>query len=202
MAMIDYGTILVRNDKIMNYGQFFMDGVTDRGSKIPDELDCPWSRVGKILINGNYYACAGDNNFMLCFYKTYFTAIVKGEAKGNVWLGQAGSWNGTRSDEYSFVTKNPYEKIFNLFGCGVMISCTCLDPNIRVYESYKAYSRRFKVSFIYNGDRYDIYTGYGIDSKEEVYEKIKFTAYDFSDNERDILDEVFRKHHEITEKEV
>ena len=74
---MDYGAILRVNGKFINKNKdLFMDSsdtcyVCDQATYFDDES----KEIRTTHINGNFYVYAGDENFMLCFYKGYFYAI-------------------------------------------------------------------------------------------------------------------------------
>lgn len=177
MATIDYGAIVVRDGKFVNRDVMFMEK-TDLGCDLPECEDG--------------YACVGDANFMVSFYQSKVSIIINGEEARNIWIGACDGYSDNHSK--AFYTKLPYEKMFNVCGSGVDISFECIDRQRRIDPfGYKYYSDKFLVSFSYKGHEYRVYTGYGIDTKEDVYERIKYDHYGYSDIERSVIDKVFKE---------
>lgn len=61
--------------------------------------------------------------------------------------------------------------------------------NPRYWIKYK--TSRWKATWDYNGNHYEVIYGYGIDPNEKVWNDIKFDHYEFTDVEREIIDEWF-----------
>lgn len=115
MAMIDYGTILVRDGVIVNKGKMFMDE-SDTGFKTE--------------LTDNYFAVAGDENLTMCFYKYNVAVYCEGRLICSLWLGYAGIDNdgktmGTLRDE----------KFFDIGGSGCDIHVKAIDQNIYDVET-------------------------------------------------------------------
>jgi hypothetical protein len=182
MAMIDYGTILVRDGIIQNRDQMFMEK-TDLGCDIPDKLAFRGDPDRVAFVNGDFFAYAGDMDFMLCFYKYRVLVISNGIYVGDVWIMDN--------------IKPPYEKRLNLFGSGVDVTFECIDHKGRVNEYWNRYEypTKYKVSWKYKGHKYVAYTGYGIDPKQSVYDRIKTgdNGYDYTEAEIAELDRVFKE---------
>ena len=84
MAAIDYGTILVRDGIIQNRDRMFMEK-TDLGCDIPDKLAFRGDLDRVVFIKGDFFAYAGDIDFMLCFYKYRVLVIFNGIYVGDVY---------------------------------------------------------------------------------------------------------------------
>ena len=195
MAMIDYGTIVVRNGVIQNAGEMFMK-ISDRGCDIPETIEAVDSSDKKDFgVSGEYFAYAGDLEFLMCFYKREALIVVKNKVAGFLCFGEAGNvWYNT--NKFYIPTKSPFERFFNLFKSGIDVVVENIDHEMQknVWGSGyvdKYYNDKYHISFDYKGDRYDIYTGYGIDNNLEVYNRIKFDSYGYTETERRVLDEVF-----------
>lgn len=173
MAVIDYGAILVKNGKIVNKNIFSMEK-TDNGYKIP--------------YNISFYVACGDEKFCLAFFKRQVYVIINGVFVGTVWIDEVGN-----ADNDQIFIKMPYEKRLNLFDSGISVTFEAIDHDLlRDAEyGYRYYSGKYHTNFTYDGNVYDIYFGYGIDSDEEIYNKIKFTSYDYTEKERNVMDKVF-----------
>jgi hypothetical protein len=182
MAMLDYGTILVRDGIIQNRDQMFMEK-TDLGCDIPDKLALRGDPDRVAFISGDFFAYAGDMDFMLCFYKYRVLVISNSIYVGDVWI----------MDDI----KPPYEKRLDLFGSGIDVTFECIDHKGRVNEYWNQYEypTKYKVSWEYKGHKYVAYTGYGIDPKQSVYDMIKTgdNSYDYTETEIAELDRVFKE---------
>lgn len=180
MAMIDYGSLLVRNGKLMNLGEMFMEK-TDRGCDIPEPF------------NGEFFVYAGDEDFMLCFYKSRVAVLINGKLAGDVWIGSCDGYC-CRVESKIIYTKLPYEKRLGIFGSGIDVTFECIDHEGFVTDlGTFTYSGKYKVSWAYKGDNYICYTGYGIDPQQSVYDRIKDNSYGYTETEIAELDRVFKE---------
>ena len=191
MSAIDYGTIVTRNGEFVNVSTHFMKK-TDLG------FDIPKCVAGTNMeICGNYFAYVGNpNDIMFCFYKHIVDVIQNNTYMGRIYIGESGSFNILATENRMFLTKSPYEKIFNVFGTGVTMTFECIDKNIQHYNNgywdETFYTQKFKVSFEYAGNNYVVYTGYGIDTDPNVYKDITESgAYDYTETEIEELNKVF-----------
>ena len=90
MAMIDYGAILRVDGKIVNLDQMFMD-CADTGyicQQAYDEKHKQTINIQPIDIQHNYFVYAGDENFLLAFYKEWFYVIHQNKIIGSYWHRQ------------------------------------------------------------------------------------------------------------------
>lgn len=192
MATIDYGTIVTRNGEFVNVSTRFMKK-TDLG------FDIPKCVVGTNMeVCGNYFAYVGNpNDIMFCFYKHIVDVIQNYTYMGRIYIGDAGAFDIPSTEKNRmFLTKSPYEKIFNVFGTGVTVTFECIDKNIQHYNNgywdETFYTQKFKVSFEYAENNYVVYTGYGIDTDPNVYKDITESgAYDYTETEIEELNKVF-----------
>ena len=183
MSMIDYGAILKKNGKIVNRGEFFMDmkkavGWTDNPpvryadcdclDGLGNSMCCACSRMvfekrddGYIhpiadchgnepfptdKIGDNWFAYAGDTELVVGFYKQMVMTWYNGEKKVH-WL----RWD--YADKYSI----------NIEVGGTKLHFKALSENKSVY-----YGR-----FYYKGDLYEVVFGYGIDSTQSTWNRVK-----------------------------
>ena len=194
MATIDYGTVVTRNGEFVNVSTRFMKK-TDLGFDVPEFVI---NENTDMEVRGNYFAYVGNSDdIMFCFYKHIVDIIYKNTYVGRIYIGEAGSFNIPANEKnHMFLTKSPYEKIFNVFGTGVTMTFECIDKNIQHYNNgywiETFYSQKFKVSFEYAANNYVVYTGYGIDTDPKVYENITESgAYDYTKTEIEELNKVF-----------
>ena len=214
MAMIDYGAILRVDGKIVN-NELFME-VSDTGY-IPPEKVTDDAYEEDIYINGNYFVYAGDEDFLVCFYKTSFVVIYD----GRVVLSRWGFWYENILSYTHYLNKLPSITISRLDKNKHCSGEDLLDyvdyyelieearkhnkkrellrwqrVAKRIYRNRKAgryqyYSQRFVATWDYDGRHYECIYGYGIDPNKEVWGEIKHKHYDFSDTERRIIDSWF-----------
>lgn len=177
MAMIDYGAIVIKNGKVVNENQFFMDmldsvGWTDAPEKFYPDCTCFDKRTGESLcwdcdkikeggldckgnrheyknnlLRGNYFAYVGDEELTLCFYKSWMAVAVNMKRLDGIY---------PRYFEYPSVKSHHYN--FN----GVNVNVRSIDKNSVLVASFK-----------YNGDFYKVVFGYGIDSEKRVWDRVK-----------------------------
>lgn len=186
MASIDYGTILVKNGELINTERYMEK--SDMGVSY-EEITSNLNNERNVDCSGS--VIVGDADFCITFWKTHATIIMNHKVCGQIWFGRCGCFGFTQ-DEFHIITKAPWEKILNIFNSDTDIIVECIDHNIRQDKNgIKYYSDRYHVQFEYKGNTYDIYTGYGIDSRIDVYNRIKFEHYSYTETERNVLDNVF-----------
>lgn len=210
MAFIDYGALLRVNGKFLNKNDDLFVKSSDTGyvcDKATYYSDSE-KKVIEIDIMGNYYVYAGDENFLLCFYKGYFYVISNNKiihtVSYNPFISETFYLDGYPSikvesldktirreycalpDEYD--RKYFYERYGKKKG-QVRINRICKRHNKSFYNTR---SSRWLATWDYNGNHYEVIFGYGIDPVESVWNRIKFDHYDFSDVERKIIDEWFK----------
>lgn len=72
LAMIDYGTIVIKNGKVINQNIMFQDMFSCVG----------WT---KEKVDGNFFAYVGNEKITLCFYKNFFHIYEDKEFVGEIW---------------------------------------------------------------------------------------------------------------------
>ncbi len=82
MAMIDYGALLRKNGKFINKNNDLFMESSDTGYICKDAVD---EHGYKYDIDGNYFVYAGDENFMVVFYKTTYKVISDGKILYSGW---------------------------------------------------------------------------------------------------------------------
>lgn len=179
MAMIDYGAIVIKNGKIINENQFFMNmydsvGWSDAPEKYHEDCDCTDPKTGESLCweckrwnDKDGVDCHGvehlyDHKLLNNNYYAYV-------GDKNLTLCFYKSWmavavNGKRIDgifpsynEYRSVKSHHYD--FN----GTKVDVKSIDGNSILMATLK-----------YNGDSYKIIFGYGIDNEKRVWNKAKY----------------------------
>lgn len=210
MAFIDYGALLRVNGKFINKNSnLFMD-CSDTGY-ICDKatyFDTYENKERDAHIKGNYYVYAGDENFLLCFYKGYFYVIHNNKIihaiSYNKFLSEIFYFDNLPSIKVEHLNKNFIKKyydkpneddkkwLFNYYGKKRgLLKLKNWIKNSRKY--YKELTSRWKATWDYNGSHYEVIYGYGIDPDEKVWNDIKFDHYEFTDVEREIIDEWFKE---------
>lgn len=247
MGMIDYGTLVKVNGKIINEGIMFMEK-SDLGIIPVDSAYDEYNPGDVQLIRDKYFAYAGDEELMICFYKNLMTFVSGDKYLGCVSMGQP--WHekyDSKNMRYGLFN----EKLFNPFNCGIDVRFESLDPNIQhceraydgetIYEdgeelivksywklikdayglsdvygskTYTAYrkmcknlrrkknfgwsvwgrhydeydvSDRFYVTFQYNGNTYEIVTGYGIDWNRSFYTEENMNRFGYTEKEQEFM---------------
>lgn len=210
MAAIDWGALLRVNEKFINKNDDLFSYCSDTGYVCDKATYYSESEKKDIEIDimGNYCVYAGDKNFLLCFYKGYFYVISHNKIIHTVsynpfvsetfYLDNYPSIKVERLDkiirrEY-FALPDEYDREFyKKYGKKkgqVKINRICKRHN---KSFYKIYLPRWKATWDYNGNHYEVIYGYGIDPSEDVWNDIKYDAYDFTDIERKIIDSWFNK---------
>ena len=171
-------------------------------------------------INGNYFVYAGDENFLVVFYKGMYKVI------SNEKVIHSG-WNVCCNSETFYLDGLPNLKVSMLSKHYERTLFSCLDEeNIKEdYEWFLEYKgkkyadrwlrRRYKSKYMtlrghggyasnerpyrfiaewdYNGHHYEVIFGYGIDNDEEVWNRIKNEHYGFRQDEIEIIDSWFNE---------
>ncbi len=211
MAMIDYGAILRVDGKFVNKNKGLFMEVSDTGYEPPEKVYDP-KYNNTFSIKGNYFVYAGDENFLVCFYKCYLCAVNKNKIIFDYW-----------GDDFSHQFILPNEKIIKVEHLDNMRykESPFFDDDIldiaseyrknnktrqlkrlhRILKSRHRYSKnpykyktnRYIATWEHNGHNYECIFGYGIDPNEEVWEDIKDEHYDFTDIERNIIDMWFKE---------
>lgn len=190
MAMIDYGAIVKINGVIKNRNQFFMDmleatgwvdmpriryedcdcvedGCSDchccpRAQKkhYADEKlgewdyitgDCRGNSIWQNKVDKNFFAYAGDEDFTVAVYKTLTVFINKDKSI------HAAYW-------FPFEDHMVKHHTFKVNGKPVRVKIRQICE-----DCCQLYMR-----FVYKGDVYEIVYGYGIDSDQKTWNRIKY----------------------------
>lgn len=210
MSIIENGALLKVNGKFVNKNtELFMD-CSDTGyiCEKATYFDEYANKNKEVDIDGNFYVYAGDEKFMLCFYKGYFYVISHNKiihsVAYNPFVSETFYFNGfpnvtvERLDKDSRYKKSflPYEaalrEIYSYMGKKQ------IQQHIRrLYKRYgmkkdKVRCTRWKATWDYNGNHYEVIFGSGIDNNEEVWNEIKCdNDFDFSETEIKIIDDWF-----------
>lgn len=235
MAMIDYGTMVKVNGKIVNNGIGFMCK-TDTGY------------VPCADIVENYFASVGDKNLIISFYKMSIAFFRNEQEIGRIHCEEPYESGKVRKHNYMYSL--PHEKFINPFDCGIDVrvdaledifrtentedfdndeffghgtsywrltkdaygitdnySCdskkyyTKMKKNIRRVKqlekldkraSWKhydgvSYPGRYYITFEYNGNKYEIVTGYGVDSSKSFYTDNNMDRFGYTAKEKEFM---------------
>lgn len=198
MAFADYGAVVKKNGKIItdpnggffqnfstlkykNEGHYIKNDQYVEGSDEPDEIwvddedNCDETIIKlqqedgsfeDYSIAGNYFATIGDRNFLIGFYKCDFLIAINGETRYD------DSEYGAKSIHQHFWHENrkkPLEMSIDYNGIHY--------TNITVSFVDRKWKDVFKAVFTYNGDKYEVIFGYGVDSNPEyLYGKDSYFA--------------------------
>lgn len=131
MAMFDYGYILLRDGKLIDCTNqhMFMDKSDVEVSPVDEAYD--YYNKGH-LIGEEYFAYVGDENLMLCFYKTHIKLVRGDRVLGTIYCGQCNDkYPDDRNVYYSTLTN---ETLFNPFNCGIDIKINLLDDRYYISD--------------------------------------------------------------------
>lgn len=200
MAFIDYGALLRVNGKFINKNEdMFMDLIYETVTE---------EKGNEIQINGNYFVGAGDKDFYLVFYKSIFHVISNGEIIHTDWdnpfdseIFYIDNFPNVKVEhidkniysEYSNKLDN-YDREFYLNRYGkklgqLKINGRCKKSKRSIYN-YK--TQKYLATWDYNGDKYEVIFGYGIECNEKSYNDIKNNSYNYTDIERELIDSWFK----------
>ena len=225
MAMIDYGAMLRVNGKFINknQGMFMQSSDTEYVCEKAIEKD-----GREIDVNGNYFVYAGDENFLIVFYKGCYKVISKGKVILSEWnmpfssqtylldnlpalkisrlstrfdvdkLESEGSWKNYVIENW--VDANGDEPLSELEGGRREYKKFLKRAKRRFYfnkhnKGCKYRPFRFLAEWEYDGRKYEVIFGYGIEPNEDVWDKIKNgdNGYGFRKEEIEIIDNWFQK---------
>lgn len=150
MAVMDYGAILKINGKLININQsLFMDMKETVGFTI-DPIPYQHEYNGTVysdvyVIDGNYFIYFGDENILFCVYKTLLRAVVN---------------SNEVYDFYFDYNEKKVVKYFEINGSTIKIKKIC-DQYNKIHASVQ-----------YNGNRYEVIYGYGIDNNVKTFRDI------------------------------
>lgn len=151
MAMIDYGAIAFKNGKLISTEMFtpMIDMVGWEESEQDTYHDYSADKDEPLRLKGNYFAYIGDSECTVAFYKTSMRIIERINGKFFSEIEYFGN---------TYYTWTKWEKWL----CG---------GNIKVTKRNGYYVCKWT----YNGDKYKVYFGYGVDLKS--YKKWHIVNY-------------------------
>ena len=125
MAMIDYGTLVKKNGKIINAGVMFMDKSDMGVTPVLDAYEDVSNSETSHAISKEYFAYVGDEELMICLYKNRMTFVSGNKYLGNIIMGNPW-YNSKYDDRYTkYCLFN--ERLFNPFNCGINVSFETLS---------------------------------------------------------------------------
>lgn len=152
MAMIDYGSIVKKNNEIIQKEMFM---------NLCDFLNCKEEDLSEDLkkANGNYFGFVGDKDFLVALYKECFTIFINGK-KIDLSL-----------EKYNELLNGYIEDYDTFFGTNF------LNDKIKNIILYSLNDERINYIHLefFNGDDFKAYFGYGIDVKYDTQLKIAGT---------------------------
>lgn len=180
MAMIDYGSVVKKNGKIIQ-NKMFMDMKETVGFVIDKELtfksmyrkqlyDEDYNIIGykdkeqirTVIPNNNFFSYIGDKELLILVYKGTLIFISNGEIikiQNDLWL------------DYDL----PYEL--------QKLEFTLNNVDFKIKRLFN--QNRYKLRFTYKEDLYEVLYGYGVDINKEYW-------YDVSPRERRYINKWFK----------
>ena len=148
MAMIDYGAIAWKDGKLISTDMFDemknMVGWDDDGLKLNFHQD-------RKTLKGSYFTYVGDEDLTICFYKGIMTICYKNY--NNEYEVETECMNET-----DYVGWKYFKKTIFTYKNG---SIDMID--IKVYPRFKFGHNYYVFKMEYNGHKYKVVFGYGID---------------------------------------
>lgn len=206
MLITDYGALLRVDGKFINKNHDVFDEFSDTGY-ICDKAFYPKYNQ-EYDIKGNFFVYAGDENFLVCFRKTGFIVISK--EKILLWeycypfLKETLYFDGLpnitieqleKGKVHFYCTVDPFHKDICIYNYGkkkgILKYHRIIKKIAKNRKLYFYYTRRFLVSWNYNGKKYEVIFGFGINPNKEVWDNDDRELYDFTDKEREIIDNWF-----------
>jgi len=162
MAMVDYGAVLKKNGIVIHRNDFFMDMQKAVGftiNKIQDKDGYDYQ------INDNYFVYIGDEELLICVYKTQLLIISNNKIIHRVF--------GANVDSYNIHDK--FRLKFKVNG-------------IKFDIKRISYGNMYLLRFWYKGSLYECIYGYGVDNSLKNW-------YYNNNRERRIAREFFKNNH-------
>lgn len=224
MAIIDFGAILRVDGKFINKNKDLFMNCSDTGY-VCKQAEYPDGTVRDI--DGNYFVYAGDENFLIVFYKGIFHVIHNNKIIYSGYNIHSNSetfyFEGLPTLKVEHLDKNIYfepvetegtweeyvrenwknatgkEKLSEL-ECGGKRYKWFMKNTKRIARQRKNHSRWYKyktdrwlATWEYNGRKYEVIFGRGVDPNEKVWNDIKYDSFGFTHVEREIIDEWFKE---------
>lgn len=206
MSAIDYGALLRVDGMLINRDEIFME-CSDTGYVCDKALHSDGNYYD---IDGNYFVYAGDENFMIVFYRGLFKVISHGKVIMSEWNLEFSSYTyflpGLPNLKVSRLSKErtKYEPVrcyksfneFSAFSGSRSIKkyqriIKRVDRDKRVRKGHYPY--RFLAELYYDDRHYEVIFGHGIDTDENVWKRIRNNFYDFNEDEKEIINRWFKE---------
>lgn len=203
MAMVDYGVIVLKDGVFVNknFGLFrhMIDAIGCDIRVVTDEDGNP------VDLDGNFFDYIGDKDMFIAFYRYQMVVVKDKKIVWSFWGQDCDSQTRYFSEgnvTVELLDKNKYKDEYKLDSETLQRYYNDLDKNTirrimskfardRKVKRFKKNSGRLVVTWEYNGHKYKVIYGYGIDNQEEVWKDIRF-KYDFTDNDRSVIDPLFQ----------
>lgn len=148
MAMIDYGAIAWKDGKLISKDMF--DEMKDMVGWDDTEIKLNYDENRRTL-KGNYFTYVGDEDLTVCFYKSTMTICYKGHKDkyeiDTEWMNATDYIGWKYFEKTVFIYKDD--------------DIDMVD--IRVYPRFKFGHNYYVFKMKYNGHKYKVVFGYGID---------------------------------------
>lgn len=217
MSMIDYGALLRVDGKFINKNCGLFMNASNTGYVCKRAIN----NDGKeYVIDGNYFVYAGDENFLIVFYKGIYQVISNEKILYTGWdmpfnsetyffdelpnlkvsrlskdfeiekYESLGTWKDFVREHWIDATGD--EKLYELQGGRKAYKRFMKAAKHRAREKgFKTRPYRFFAEWYYNRHHYEVIFGYGIEPNEEVWNKIKNKSYGFRKEEIKLIDSWF-----------
>lgn len=207
MSCIDYGVMLKVNGVFINKNQDFAMEKSDTGYM----CEKAFSKFSNdyLQVQDNFFIYAGDNQFLVCIYKSLIVFISDEKVLNYV-------WSSPFKTQTLFFDNLPSVTITKLDNDGYMDTLFSFDENIYCYKSEKEYKKiklkwaktlhqrnkrknfwfkrdtqRWLATWEHNNNKYEVIFGYGVDNCKDIWEEIKDNSYHFTEKEKRIINEWF-----------
>lgn len=166
MAVIDYGAIAFKNGRLVSTGMFTsvedMIGLQDDGTLTYTSLDTVQQKM-PLSLNGRYFACIGDTDLIVCFYKTTMEVFVKCFDNNDTdYVLRLYEWFGSEP----FRGWKVWKETIGVWSRNVH---KAVEIKVKRRNGY------YVCKMNYNGDKYKVYFGYGVDF--DAYKKWHIVNY-------------------------
>ena len=214
MALIDYGALLKVNGKFINKNSDLFMSCSDTGYVCKD---VEYLDGAKGYIDGNYFVYAGDENFLIAFYKGIFCVVHNNKIIysdcNSTFISETLYFEGLPTLKIEHLDKeliNEYpdppdeydiEWYYERYGKKKSQLKLYRLAKSRNRIAYKVRTFRWLATWEYKGKKYEVIFGEGIDTNENVWNDIKYDHYGFTDVEREIINSWFEEDKESEENE-
>lgn len=205
MAFIDYGAILKVNNSFINKDKDFFMEKSDM-NYICEKTFNKFSN-DFVKIQYNFFVCAGDKEFLVCFRKGLVVFISNEKILSFVWdspfksqtlfFDNLPSVTIEKLDNEGYTEKaEPFEELFS-FSNFKEYKKKRIKYARWIYQQNKNKkfnkidTNRWRATWEYKNNKYEVIFGYGIDNSTEVWEEIRDNHYNYTEKEKRIINEWF-----------